>query len=445
MKKTLVFLLFFIFLSFGAEASLIYNETIPSIVKIESSDNSGNLLYGSGFFMSTDSYILTVAHILIDTKTNKPYPNINICTIKDEYSAPVCKYSAEIIAINEDYDLAIIAPEYHLDEKGEKTSKKVDINLLKNPYIDLADMLPRIGEKLTILGFPNASQLSGITLTEGIVSGFFIDEEGLITEIATDATINPGNSGGPAYNANESATGVVIAISTDGIGGNYGYVISNELIQKWFYELVADFILNPEFVEEVFSNDDYLNVNEIFELEEGEKIFTDVDSTNQYAVAINFLKSSGILNGYADGSFKPFAEINRAELLKVLVMANGIEPSNAYGNCFPDVKDEWFAPYVCYAKISNWVAGYQDGNFKPAQSVSKSEALKMIFNAFQIENMENEYEFFRDVKIGSWFFDYVNTADVLGILDDEGYFFRPNSSIMRGQLSEYIFRTLAYY
>lgn len=45
------------------------------------------------------------------------------------------------------------------------------------------------------------------------------------------------------------------------------------------------------------------------------------------------------------------------------------EDENLYENCFEDVEDEWFAPYVCYAKEKGWVTGYPDGTFKPENNV----------------------------------------------------------------------------
>lgn len=445
--KKIIFGLFIslIFSGTVSASALQYFESIPSVVMIESFDENGEEVYGSGFFISTDSYILTVAHIIIDENTDRPYKNINICTIGDEYSTPYCEYSAKVIAFDRDKDLAILAPDFYLDEDYNVTTEKVDIDTLQRPYIDMADFLPAIGEKITILGFPYASQLSSITLTEGIVSGFAMDEEGVVKEIATDATINPGNSGGPVYNLDERVVGVVIAISTDGIGGNYGYVISNDLIYYWFLDLAEQGFLNPEFVNQVFSNDSASNdINETILPEDGSPIFSDVDFSHKYALAIGYLKEWGILNGYSDGSFQPEKEINRAELLKVLIMAAGHSPSEAYGNCFPDVKSEWFSPYVCFAKAKGWIDGYSDGSFKPGRSVSKAEALKMIFNTFEVEVAETDYDVFNDVKVGNWYTDFIYSADLLGITDDLGPYFKPNSNILRGQLSEYIFRALNY-
>lgn len=52
-------------------------------------------------------------------------------------------------------------------------------------------------------------------------------------------------------------------------------------------------------------------------------IFTDVHDGDAYYDAISYLKTEGIVSGYQDGSFKPFQTINRAEFTKIIVGASG--------------------------------------------------------------------------------------------------------------------------
>ena len=69
--------------------------------------------------------------------------------------------------------------------------------------------------------------------------------------------------------------------------------------------------------------------------------FSDVPENAFYKKAIEFLQELGIVNGYADGTFRPNNEVNRAEMLKILFEAAGIPdaelaPYNDH-NCFEDV------------------------------------------------------------------------------------------------------------
>ena len=56
--------------------------------------------------------------------------------------------------------------------------------------------------------------------------------------------------------------------------------------------------------------------------------FSDVSVSTQYADAIKYAETNGIVSGYPDGSFKPLSRINRAEFTKIIVGATtGYNPS----------------------------------------------------------------------------------------------------------------------
>lgn len=120
--------------------------------------------------------------------------------------------------------------------------------------------------------------------------------------------------------------------------------------------------------------------------------FSDVSTKTGYSTAIQALQAKGVIEGYSDGTFKPLSGINRAEFLKILLESRG-EVSMDGKNCFPDVTDEWFAPYVCAAEEEGIVGGYPDGTFKPEQPINFVEASKMLALAYkqQTENQGGDW------------------------------------------------------
>lgn len=107
--------------------------------------------------------------------------------------------------------------------------------------------------------------------------------------------------------------------------------------------------------------------------------FNDVPTENPAYTAVEYLNEEGIFKGYPDGLFGITQNMNRAELMAVVSRMVGVEPdAEENQNCFIDVKKEWFAPYVCYAKLRGWVQGYEDGMFRPEQLVTEHETLKMV-------------------------------------------------------------------
>ncbi|MDD5102777.1 MAG: S-layer homology domain-containing protein [Candidatus Peribacteraceae bacterium] len=167
------------------------------------------------------------------------------------------------------------------------------------------------------------------------------------------------------------------------------------------------------------------------------------NSKNQEA--IQNLYDQGIISGYSDGSFKPTNTVNRAELAKILVGASGALPTvDEYHDCFSDVTTEWFAPYVCYAKAQGWVSGYPDGSFRPDQTVSKVEAIKMVVTSqgYTVTTGTEAGEF-RDVDTSAWYAPYVQAALEKGLLEEEGQdALEPTAGMKRENISENIYRAL---
>ena len=354
MKKISAFLITVLAMTLASNsafAAIKYTETIPSTVKIMTYQNNsqGYNSQGSGFFISSDGFVLTNFHVIANEALTQPEDNIEIWTIADEYSQPTPKYLAKIIAYDANLDLAIIAPDKEIDSNGEIIATPLT-NFSTDTYEDLADNNPLIGDELSILGFPAASLNTTITLTTGTVSGFsmlssFVKDltEDWIYEIQTDAIINPGNSGGPVLNSDERVVGIASAISTTGQGGNYGYIISKDIIYLWFQELAKKGIMNADYITQVFGNDyTQISTEDSSKLDQTDvQIFNDVETKSKNSQAIKYLKDNQIIGGYSDGSFKPSNSINRAELLKILVEGIGNRPDETkYKNCFPDVKNE---------------------------------------------------------------------------------------------------------
>lgn len=124
--------------------------------------------------------------------------------------------------------------------------------------------------------------------------------------------------------------------------------------------------------------------------------FSDISGSTQYQAAIRHLESEGVIQGYADGSFKPKSGVNRAEFLKILLESRGQFPEDET-HCFPDVTDQWFAKYVCAAKQERIVDGYPDGTFGPEKNINFVEASKMLSLAYR-----------QDIRLSSsvWYEDY---------------------------------------
>jgi S1-C subfamily serine protease len=133
------------------------------------------------------------------------------------------KLTAQVIAVGQDVDLAVLRPE---DETF----------FAEHPPLLLADGIARVKDKVNVYGYPvGGDQLS---VTEGVVSRIdyasFSVGHGL--RIQVDAALNPGNSGGPAI-SDGRIVGVVFSKLLE--AENIGYVLAVDEI-KMFLKGIAD-------------------------------------------------------------------------------------------------------------------------------------------------------------------------------------------------------------
>lgn len=165
--------------------------------------------------------------------------------------------------------------------------------------------------------------------------------------------------------------------------------------------------------------------------------FSDVGLDSYAAKEISDLYARGIIQGYSDGTFKPSNTVNRAELLKLLIAGLHAKEDKGEKKCFPDVSDEWFSTFVCAAKRLGWVGGYSSGQFKPANTVNRAEAIKMIVSSLAT-NLDSSAILPIDVPEDSWFAPYVRKAVDLGIVIETS--FKPTEVLTRADAAVWIYR-----
>jgi inhibitor of cysteine peptidase len=160
-----------------------------------------------------------------------------------------------------------------------------------------------------------------------------------------------------------------------------------------------------------------------------ETVFLDIGVDHANYDAIEFLKDAGVVEGYDDGSFKAESTINRAEFLKIVMEASDFEIEGE--DCYDDVDDEWFAPYVCKATELGLVKGYDDGLFRPGQTIKFSEASKIVANTLDVDQPD-------DIDWNYWYQPYVISLEVLNAIPTSIPSF--SHELSRGEMAEMIWR-----
>lgn len=170
---------------------------------------------------------------------------------------------------------------------------------------------------------------------------------------------------------------------------------------------------------------------------------SDIDQTSRFYKSVSVFVTEGIIEGYDDGTFKADNQINRAEALKIILEAFKLENNPQAELTFSDVSNEaWFAEYVAVGLNEGIIKGYNDGTFKPGNQVNFVEALKMGLEAKGIDTTGLEFNSFHSgLNGGEWFAGLMSYGYEKNLfeLEKDGTI-APGKPMTRGEFTELIYR-----
>lgn len=149
-----------------------------------------------------------------------------------------------------------------------------------------------------------------------------------------------------------------------------------------------------------------------------ELVFSDIPADSELEEPLRFLKDRGIIKGYPDGSFQPKRPVLRVEALKIIFEALNESVTDLGALLFPDIEaNAWYLPFVEKAYREAIVRGYPDGTFRPNANVNLVEFLKMLFLASKIDlNPEIIIQLPDGVKDDDWFAPFIQEALLRNLL-----------------------------
>ena len=120
---------------------------------------------------------------------------------------------------------------------------------------------------------------------------------------------------------------------------------------------------------------------------EPDEIFPDV--VGLYAEdVIRQAANDGWVSGSPDGTFKPAAEVTRAEFISMLVRAFKLElPEDALALPFEDLENHWAVPNVQIAYALKIASGVNGTQFAPSQAISREQVVTMVMRLCNMLNL----------------------------------------------------------
>ena len=154
------------------------------------------------------------------------------------------------------------------------------------------------------------------------------------------------------------------------------------------------------------------------------------------------------MKGYDDGTFRPGAQMTRAEAATVIarLLADEEEIAKDRTTAFTDVKKgDWYYSYVTFLEELGYLPNYS-GEFKPNQNITRSEFIKLTYEAGGLEfsmkrpnftDLDKNHPYYKEIVFAS------GTGIVTGYNNGDGTMsFKPDGEITRAEIATVVNRIL---
>jgi plastocyanin len=199
--------------------------------------------------------------------------------------------------------------------------------------------------------------------------------------------------------------------------------------------------------------------------------YSDVFPTDFFYEPVRYLTCHGVVTGYADGTFRPYNNTTRSQMVKIVTLGFGIPistPTPAGTYTFHDVLPaNPFFPFIESAVANNIVTGYTCGGpgepcdaqnrpyFRPYANVTRGQLSKIDVIGAGWPLINPASRTFEDVLPNTAFYTYIETAYCHGIIS--GYecggagepcgspprpYFRQFNDATRGQIAKIVYLSI---
>lgn len=198
------------------------------------------------------------------------------------------------------------------------------------------------------------------------------------------------------------------------------------------------------FYVRVYSRSRTITNGQLYRLTVSEVPFSDVPPNRAFAEEIAWLASSGITNGYSDGTFRPLGTVNRDAMAAFLYRFAG-EPRFTPPDVSPFMDVTPSTPFykeITWLESTGITGGFNDGTFRPLGKVNRDAMAAFLYRfagepAFTPPTVSP----FSDVRPSTPFYMEITWLSSTGVTG--GYSngtFRALSSVNRDAMAAFLFR-----
>lgn len=266
-------------------------------------------------------------------------------------------------------------------------------------------------------GYPDAVALDP-TFPAVDVIGVALDKTSLTLQVGESATLRATVSPGHATNKNvtwHTSNPLVATVNDSGrvtaqSGGTATITVITDDGGK-----TAEAVVIVEADEE---GDDSEGVGQEGDAAQQDMQFNDIPAGHWATAEIAEAVSMGIIQGYPDGSFRPNGDVTRAEFATMLMRGIPVLPSTApLTFTDSDTIGSWAVGHVQQAVARGIIQGYPDGTFRPNANITRAEMITMVVRAAGLAAVQGrQTSFADDAQIPDWAKGNVVAAQEAGFI-----------------------------
>lgn len=186
------------------------------------------------------------------------------------------------------------------------------------------------------------------------------------------------------------------------------------------------------------------------------KYFTDIGNSG-YREGIELAAAAGVINGYADGTFQPNAQVTRAQFITMMYRAAGSpavkipegKTEIELGFTDADTISDAYKTAVAWGVENGIIKGYEDNTFRPNQAISRAQMATMLYRYLTLEDvwgaapdeLKEAYDFTDKGDIAAPYVEAVNVMANMEFIKGfaDGHF-GPDETATRGQAATILVR-----
>ena len=115
--------------------------------------------------------------------------------------------------------------------------------------------------------------------------------------------------------------------------------------------------------------------------------FTDVDTDDWFADAVQYMLDNGMMNGVTDTTFAPGSTTTRGMIVTILYRLEG-EPDTAASNFTDVAANMYYADAVAWAQANSIVTGITETTFAPDQAITREQMAAILYRYAQYKGYD---------------------------------------------------------